>query len=743
MCMLEYQDWMDRYVPAPVGEHEPEELSSWTLKKPIRPENSRDKGTSHINTWLKHADNDDNRREAEPEGQYGYQVVVTANKVDPLDETRQRCDMALYPTFSAPTDREEGANWAAIEEAEDSKFEPTSERRKDNLGQIMSYATLLYTKQHRAHLFTVVLFGDMARLIRWDHSGIVVTKKFNYHQEPIKLGRFLWRLCHLSAAQRGHDPTVTRVLSTSAEDELIEKRAEKPILEGVHEIGRHARLLFKESITNKLERYKIRVDGRDFLVGGPHFASSELAGRGTRCYVAIDCDNPEGPFVYLKDAWRVAHEGIEREGDVLAYLNDDGIGAGRVEGVPTLVCHGDVEDQQTDSQEVWKALHPDEPDCPLKTHRHYRIVVEEVGLPMGCFRNAAELVASSAFAFKAYKKGVNHRDVSAGNVLIYIRESIVDGQLVQERVGLLTDWEVSKRTDILDTAQQSDRTGTWQFMSAYTLSNPDQPASIPDEIEAFFHVLLFFAIRYLRHNYEDVGEFMSSYFNGYLKHRGDYYCGQMKYDAMHQGAISVPGSGSLTFSLPAGFVPPPTTRDLPPSETHILNDLIASLLRLFSARYTLHQLAKSPSPTGHNLPPPPTRTAALPSGQFARMREQMKGLYRPTAAGVARVKHAQADITPKKRAQLMGVAAQLESHEEIVTLYASFFLEEQELQWPPQDTVPDQLPKNYRPKNNTHHEGHATSRPATGSKRATMEDEAGREYPDTKRQLRSSRNPVD
>ena len=58
----------------------------------------------------------------------------------------------------------------------------------------------------------------------------------------------------------------------------------------------------------------------------------------------------------------------------------------------------------------------------------------------------------------AYVKGVIHRDVSAGNVLIHIIEEVVSGQLVQIRVGLLTDWELSKRTDAPATPRQPDRT---------------------------------------------------------------------------------------------------------------------------------------------------------------------------------------------------------------------------------------------------------------------------------------------
>ena len=56
------------------------------------------------------------------------------------------------------------------------------------------------------------------------------------------------------------------------------------------------------------------------------------------------------------------------------------------------------------------------------------------------------LNACSSAHGEAYDKGVIHCDVSAGNVLIQIKEKVVDGKLVQKRIGLLTDWELSKRT---------------------------------------------------------------------------------------------------------------------------------------------------------------------------------------------------------------------------------------------------------------------------------------------------------
>ncbi|RPD57731.1 hypothetical protein L227DRAFT_222441 [Lentinus tigrinus ALCF2SS1-6] len=587
LSVVKVDYFFGRYLPPPEDKYEPERFSALRWNGPPRPEDDLNAKAvvDTFNSWIKGADNADN--EAVPWPGVGYKVVATASKTDPADKTKQRADLALYPTYAAPKGTEQ-ANWSAVEvfieckpeSTQDDpfddkavKFLPSSERRKENLGQIMSYASTIFQSQHRKHQFSVVLLGDMARIIRWDRSGVVATEKFNYREEPSKLGRFFWRLCHMSAVQRGHDKTVEEVYTDSIEyKNIMLPRAQTPIVDeatGI-ELGQHARLLFAESLRTAKMCYKINMhDGqceRSFLVGAPHFLSPELAGRGTRGYVAIDCSDPKGPFVYLKDAWRVEHEDIEPEGNVLKYLND----GKKVEGVPTLVCHGDIKDrmgdQVTDSQEVWKTVHPDRQDCPLKTHRHYRIVVKEVGLSMSRFRNAAELVFLIATCIKAhglaYDKGIIHRDVSAGNVLIHIQEKIVDGRLVQTRTGMLTDWELSKRRNSPGTARQPDRTGTWQFMSAYILSHPDIAIQLPDELEAFFHVLLFYAIRFLPHNCTDVGQFIRDYFNGFQQNGGDFFCGLAKREAMVAGRIYLPDDAKLVFDCPAEDPAVP----LPPAE---------------------------------------------------------------------------------------------------------------------------------------------------------------------------------
>ncbi len=350
----------------------------------------------------------------------GHTLVATPWKRDKADPTKQSVDLGMYPSPLAPKLPADGSyarmDWAAVDIPIECKDSPTDEdpfdddaadafsttaKRKAAHGQLLSYAELVYHHQQRCHVYIILLLGDFARIVRFDHSGLFATKKFNYKTEGEKLTGFLWRFSRLTRAERGHDPSAVRISLNSPLGKAMRNVAEPP--KEAYPQRDYIRAAFEKSLDRKWPWWRLEVpvvvnEGtpeetrsvRRFAVGKPHFQAPGIAGRATRGYIALPLTPKgeiEGPFVYLKDAWSVDREGIEREGSILHELNDLGI-----KHVPTLVCHGDIIGQVTISQDIWPEYHPEAQECPLKRHQHYRLVVKEVGKPLEEFENGLQLV---------------------------------------------------------------------------------------------------------------------------------------------------------------------------------------------------------------------------------------------------------------------------------------------------------------------------------------------------------------
>lgn len=83
---------------------------------------------------------------------------------------------------------------------------------------------------------------------------------------------------------------------------------------------------------------------------------------------------------------------VERNLDSVHDDSSIHVSKGGIDGVPTLVYHGDIDDQITNSQEVRKTLRPDKQVSLLKTHRHYRLLTKEVCMSMSRYQNAKGLI---------------------------------------------------------------------------------------------------------------------------------------------------------------------------------------------------------------------------------------------------------------------------------------------------------------------------------------------------------------
>ncbi|KAI0704390.1 hypothetical protein C8T65DRAFT_830759 [Cerioporus squamosus] len=619
-------------------------------------------------------------------------------------------------------------------------------------GQIISYAELVFTVQQRLALFMLVVVGRVCRFLRWDHSGAVVTQAIDYYEDWEFFCDVLWRISQCSDEQLGIDPSAVRLSEDDKDFKDMDSAAE-PHPDDVDHTEReldapleapftfvYVREMFKNSLDKQWPRYKLEVpDGentRHFLVCKPVFRAKGLIGRGTRGYVALDCAT--GRFVWLKDVWRATYLLLELEGDILAQLQKAGIPQ-----VPTVICHGDIRGQTTLTPLVCELkndqssaplgnLHAsDEPsaiplssskrkradmndsgvdvpppdglsesnlplrdDCPLRMHKHYRLVVEEVALPLSDFEAGWQLLSIINDCIWAhYHAATNpktqrlHCDVSGGNILIYPQVVEIDGAYHMKWMGLLADWEMSQSISGRQSRRQPERVGTWRYMSVALLSR-DKVVEISDELEAFLYVLLYHATRYLRSNLDDytTANFLDECFDQYMRIDQSYRCGPRKLHTIYTGKLMVALDSELTFG-------------------QNLDDLLATLLEWFQAHYVvsahlrrleeekrLEELQK-PAPTQMRPPPPP------PLDNPAHPKPLRRAVLKPSLVfqnePVQLIGDASDFVRRKKNEPTMKQwenAGMVQEHAFIYQLIEMFLREED---WPRDDKVGDRIPRTW------------------------------------------------
>ncbi|KAH9017122.1 hypothetical protein EDB83DRAFT_192136 [Lactarius deliciosus] len=349
-------------------------------------------------------------------------------------------------------------------------------------GQLIAYTSAIHRSPFRIFSFSVVLFGNTGRLLRWDRSGIIYTEPFNWSTQPDTLFEFLWRLNFLSDVKRGYDTTVTSVADDEAEAALSKLRTYQG-LENIAKADLHKFLVRDDHTPNGQIKY--------FIAPSAVWDSEALFGRSTFGYIAYDPETTN--LMYLKDFWRTERDGIQKEGDVYRELHD-----AQVSNIARLGLAGDVpllpECGRTDSPAVQRTITQEfvKDWCPgrprVDPYVHYRLVLETLGSPLHTFKSTRELCRVIRDAINAHtgayeRVGILHRDVSAGNILITDNGS-----------GILIDWDLSKKVvkGGSGTQRQHSRTGTWQFISIARLQEPStRPHEVSDDLESFFWVLLY------------------------------------------------------------------------------------------------------------------------------------------------------------------------------------------------------------------------------------------------------------
>ncbi|KAH8102088.1 hypothetical protein BXZ70DRAFT_1016220 [Cristinia sonorae] len=340
-------------------------------------------------------------------------------------------------------------------------FDPTkllphdSAVSRETQGQLALYAAAQLARQHRLFLLSLFVCGDYARFMRWDRSGVIVTERVNYREQPRLLAEFLWRFDQLDDHELGIDPTARPATEDEKKflrDAITENQNDKTrrkhpdLHKALDEAGDYP--FYSISVIPTASESDPTPIARRYIVKAPIHPPESPVGRATRAYYGVDADTKE--LVCLKDYWRP------------------------------------VDNAQPSDR--WLEVAGYRPRCWLRTYRHHWFV-QELLYPLTSAVNSKELVTAIHNALEciiaAKKADVLHRDVSAGNVMLN-----KNGQ------GVLNDWDHAVVLNV-GRASAALRTGTWQFISILLGQNPLKIHNILDDVESCFWVLLYQAIHHM------------------------------------------------------------------------------------------------------------------------------------------------------------------------------------------------------------------------------------------------------
>ncbi|KAI0692471.1 hypothetical protein C8T65DRAFT_522545, partial [Cerioporus squamosus] len=399
--------------------------------------------------------------------------------------------------------------------------------------------------------FVIGIYGDIVRVIKYDHTSALVSPAFPIHEHPQYLQRFLWHFTHPAspdAIVAGADPTVRRL--TVGDQLWITEQLERA---GVRDVSSALKEVHKG-------RRVLVPSGADGTIMQPYLlyrlldVNSRLFSRATTVWLTIEDTRilgPDGRLIddphrdkdmktkprILKEAWRQV---IRNPEEVFYKRLSDKIPEKDRFGISKLVCGGDL--GQLDVLQ-WERSTPTYPHrypqhqtfswaigggkkWTCRERSHMRLVIEDVGRTLTKAKNTKELVLALRDAVIGHrlafeKAGVLHRDVSVGNVLIL--DEAEDGSFV----GFIHDFDYSAMTDVApgdevppsadaDRAdvdglesmgvavtykndERRERKGTYYFMALEILRRP-VVHGVHHDLESFYWILVWVVLRHTVHN---------------------------------------------------------------------------------------------------------------------------------------------------------------------------------------------------------------------------------------------------
>lgn len=262
----------------------------------------------------------------------------------------------------------------------------TSSDPQITCGQITAYATSHMSAQYRTHIFFVLICSDYARLIRWDRSGAIVTEPTYYNDASSLFDFFI--LFNLSPPDvRGRDITVRLAKPEDTWDAVSKLK----------DLKESPTPLVVVSIPNSTG------ESSQYVVASPLPSLWAPVGRWTRTSIGYDIQR--GQRIFLKDSWRLVIEGVPKEGDVYKKFEDN-----KVPNVPHCSNSGDIGDDKYHSTQTGCFVNAYCADYTydLTTHRHYRLILDDIGQPLDQFDRSQDMASAvyAALKGKSFVRGV-------------------------------------------------------------------------------------------------------------------------------------------------------------------------------------------------------------------------------------------------------------------------------------------------------------------------------------------------
>ncbi|TFK52756.1 hypothetical protein OE88DRAFT_1656324 [Heliocybe sulcata] len=383
--------------------------------------------------------------------------------------------------------------------------------------QIQDYATRAFRSRARCSLVAIGVFGNYARLFRWDHSLAMVSRGFEYKKNSELLWQFIAYFGAPGYHGAGLDPTVGdyvelgRLAVPGLEQKYVRARDKNLLSPTVSVMGDDD--LRKQSSVITMPSSSTDDEEKYITIGPPLFSSNAVLGRGTRTWLAVPVpgtvDHPERSnddhFVIIKDSWRDVSRACE--GDIYKEIYGD---AGHAYGIARIRSDTDLYDPDRDDSDGSNDVHHTIAEWVseflgrrFRRRIHHRTIMDSVGIDLGRFKSTRDLLEGIRDAVKGHRhmsdKGILHRDISAYNVMLSAYPEKENGAK-----GFLIDMDYAT---VLGSKGSDDDlleiTGTTAFLSIARIEDDEEvePHRKWNDLESFFWVTAYIVVRHAQTTY--------------------------------------------------------------------------------------------------------------------------------------------------------------------------------------------------------------------------------------------------